>query len=88
VDVHVPETGNEKFSPTIDETRIRRDIGVGRSADVNDPISVNDHRVIGSGRSRDDVDDRNVSDRDRALIAFGTCGEGKGGDRQNGARPR
>jgi len=65
VDVHVPEAGNEKFSAAVDDARVARYRCRSGGANLADPVSDDDHRIVGRDRPAHDIHHGRVRNRNR-----------------------
>jgi hypothetical protein len=65
--MHVPETGDEKFSTPVDDARITRDLRVRGRPRVDDSGATKNYGVVGLRDAGYDIDDRDMGDCDGLL---------------------
>ena len=74
--MHVPQAGNEKLAPAVDNAGIGWYARARRRAGVGDSVAGNDDGVIRACCARGDVNHRDVGDRD-CFLPGGCSGAGR-----------
>ena len=67
VHVHVPQSGNQELAATVDDCDAARKLCISSGPCEGDAIPLDQHRVLGMGRTRNDIDHRYVGYRDWSL---------------------
>ena len=88
MNVHVPETGNQKLVPPVDESGTGRDLNAAAPSDVAYAVSINDDGVIFEAYAGFDTYYRNVVDRDRGFLRGALRSRVDACSRQNGPNQR